>query len=462
MREEIETMEANPARRPEEQSALDHVWVHAMQYADLAQDDGLKVFVRGERSTLYDVRGRAFLDGMAGLCIVNAGHGRTEIAEAMAVQAAQLAYVSSFNHVTLPTVQLAAKLATLTPPGLDRVFFCSGGSEAVETALKIARQYHVLRGEPQRQKIISRQESYHGATYGAMSISGRGRPHLNRFFGPLMPGTHQGPQPYCFRCPLHLTYPSCGVACADALEDIVRYEGAETIAAVVAEPVSFSAGIAPPPLEYWPKLRAMCDRHGILLIADEVITGFGRTGRWFGIEHFGVVPDMLTLAKGFSSGYAPLGACVVRRELAEAFVGDSERTIRHGYSYGGHAVSAAAGLKNIEVLEREDLPGNAARLGERLLSGLKEMARHPSVGDVRGFGLMCAIELVVDKPSRQRITMDQAHVLDRYLVQLGILTRCWDILYYAPPLCITPDEVDRIIEATDLALGRFEDELGIG
>lgn len=449
-------------RTPVEQSALDHVWVHAMQYADLEQEDGLKVFVRGEGSTLYDARGRAFLDGMAGLCIVNVGHGRAEIAEAMAAQARQLAYVSSFNHVALPTVQLAEKLATLTPPGLDRVFFCSGGSEAVETALKMARQYHALNGEPQRQKFISRQESYHGATYGAMSVSGRGRPFLNRNFGPLLQGTHQGPQPFCFRCPLHLSYPACGVACADAVEDIIRYEGPETIAAIIAEPISFSAGIAVPPAEYWPKLRELCDRYGILLIADEVITGFGRTGRWFGLEHFAVTPDMITLAKGFSSGYAPLGACVVKRELAEAFVGHSDLTFRHGYSYGGHAVSAAAGLKNIEVLEREDLAGNAARMGARLGQGLANMARHPSVGDVRGIGLMWAVELVVDQRTRRKVTMDQAHVLDRHLMQLGLLTRCWDILYFAPPLCITPEEVDQMLAITDVALGRFEDDLGLG
>jgi len=449
-------------RTPEEQSALDHVWVHSAQYDDLAQDDGLKVFTHGQGCTLYDVRGRSFLDGLAGLCIVNAGHGRAEIGEAMAAQAARLAYVSSFNHVALPTVQLAEKLASLTPGHLDRVFFCSGGSEAIETALKIARQYHVLRGQPQRTKFIARIESYHGATYGAMSVSGRARPFLNRFFGPLTPETLHAPQPDCAHCPLKLTYPGCGVACVEAIEDIIRFEGAESIAAILAEPISFSAGIAVPPAEYWPRLREICDQHGILLIADEVITGFGRTGRWFGLDHWGVAPDLLTIAKGFSSGYAPIGACVVRRAVAEAFAGDGSRTIRHGYSYGGHAVSAAAALKNLEILEREDLPGNSARLGQRLLAGLQALAHHPSVGHVRGLGLMCAVDLMADKTQGQRVTMAQAHILDGHLMRLGLITRCWDTLFFAPPLCVTADEIDHMLEITDQALYRFEDDLGLG
>jgi adenosylmethionine-8-amino-7-oxononanoate aminotransferase len=451
------------SRTPEEQIALDHVWVHAAQYAQLAQEDGLKVFERGEGCIIYDVRGRGYLDAFAGLCVVNVGHGRREIAEAMAEQAARLGYVSSFTQVSLPAARLAAKLASLTPPGLERVFFCAGGSEAVESAVKIARQYHVLNGDPHRNKIISRRESYHGATWATLSLGSRGRPFLNKFFGPLMANTPHAEQVYCYRCPLHLTYPECRVACVDTIEDVIRFEGPDTVAAVVAEPISMTSRIAIPPNEYWPRLREICDRHGVLLIADEVITGFGRTGRMFGLEHWGVAPDLMTIGKGFTSGYAPMAAVICQLKVAEAFAGDASKTLRHGFTFGGQAVAAAAALKAIEIIEREDLAGNSARMGARLLEGLRWLAgRHPVMGDVQGLGLLAAVELEKDRRSRQKITLDEARLLEKHLLDLGVITRVWDTLFFAPPLCISAEEVDRLVDLTGQALTRFEADLGLG
>ncbi|GIX49036.1 MAG: aspartate aminotransferase family protein [Candidatus Tectimicrobiota bacterium] len=444
------------------ETAAEHLWLHASEWQALTRRPDRRLLVAGRGCTVVDAQGREYLDALAGLWLVQIGHGREEVAEAMARQARTLAYASASRAVTLPAIALAARLAELAPGDLSTVLFCSGGSEAVESALKIARQYHVLRGEPQRYKVIARRGSYHGATYGAMSVSGDRR-RVDPYFGPLVPGGLAVSAPYCYRCDYRKTYPSCDVYCVEAIEELIRFEGPGTVAAVIAEPVSAACGVVVPPPEYLPRLREICDRHGVLLIFDEVITGFGRTGALFAAEHWGVVPDLMTVAKGLSSGYAPIGAVLCRRPIAQAFRGDPGKALAHLLTFGGHAVACAAALANLEILERENLVANAACQGRHLLAQLRELAaRHPAVGDVRGLGLLCALELVKDQTTKATFAPEGEEItflLDT-LATLGVLTRADTCVYLAPPLCIQRPELERLVAALDTALTRFEQAYG--
>jgi adenosylmethionine-8-amino-7-oxononanoate aminotransferase len=442
------------------QEALDHVWIHGAQYARLAEE-GVLVLEKGEGCTVWDINGRAYFDAFAGIAVVNVGYGRQEIADAIAAQVRQLNYVNGLAYSAPATINLGHKLAEILPQGLSRVFFCSGGSEATESAMKIAKQYHVLRGEAKRFKIIGRWESYHGATYGSMSVSGNFRRVTHRYFEPLMPGALHVPAHYCYRCQFGMSYPACELRCAEAIEQEIQNNGEETIAAVIGEPVPAGPGALVPPPEYWPRVRQICDQHGVLLIADEVIDGFGRTGRMFACEHWGLVPDIITLAKGLSSGYAPIGAAAVRLDIAQAFVGEDEKALRHVFSFGGHPPSCAAALKNIEIIEREGLVQNARLMGNRLLDGLETLRSHPIVGDVRGIGLLCGLELVTDRRAKTPISADHGRKLTRYLLEEGVLTRAGAILDLAPPLCVTAEQIDWLLGVLDRVLGRLEKEIGL-
>jgi adenosylmethionine-8-amino-7-oxononanoate aminotransferase len=445
------------------QKGLDHVWIHTVNYVELAERQGLHVFERGEGCTLYDARGEAWIDALAGLWVVNAGHGRREIAEAMAEQASKLAYVSSAAYTSVPAVQLAETLAQLTPGDLRRVFFSSGGSEAVETAIKIAKQTQVLRGFPKRYKIIARRGSYHGMTYGAMSLTTGNRAQQERFFGPLMDGVYHVPSPNRYRNDFGLEGEEGDVMCTKWVEQEILFQGPETVAAVIGEPISSSNGVHVPSPKYWQLLREICDRHSVLLIMDEVINGFGRTGRWFAAEHFGVVPDIMTMAKGLASGYAPIAATIVRPSVFEVFA-DERNTVSHLLTFGGQAVAAAAALKNIEIMEREGLPERAAELGAYLLAGLRGLAeRHPTVGDARGLGLLCAIELVRDKGTKEKWARDSDFIkrVHQLVMERRLLTRVWEILHIAPPLVVTREEIDRIVAILDESLGIAEREFGL-
>jgi adenosylmethionine-8-amino-7-oxononanoate aminotransferase len=382
------------------------------------------------------------------------------LAEAMALQAQTLAYASASRATTLPTIQLATLLARLTPGDLSTVLFSSGGSEAVESALKITRQYHTLRGEPERYKVIARRGSYHGATYGAMSASGAPQ-SVDPYYSPLVPGAFTVSAPYCYRCDYRKTYPACEVYCVDAIEDLIVYENPRTVAAVIAEPISAACGVVVPPPEYFPRLREICDRHGVLLIFDEIITGFGRTGKMFAAEHWGVVPDIMTLAKGLSSGYAPIGATICRAHIARQFDGAKGKALAHLLTFGGQAVACAAALANLDILVQENLVDNAAQQGRYLLSQLQELAtRHPTVGDVRGLGLLCALELVKDRRTKEPFAAEgpESTRLLEILADLGMLTRADTNLYLAPPLCIQRHEVDHLVAMVDAGLTRFERE----
>jgi adenosylmethionine-8-amino-7-oxononanoate aminotransferase len=444
------------------QKALDHVWIHTVNYVELAERQGMHVFERGEGSTLYDARGEAWIDGIAGLWVVNAGHGRAEIAEAMAAQARKLAYVSSAAYTSVPAVQLAETLAALTPGDLSRVFFSSGGSEAVETALKIAKQVQALRGFPKRYKIIARRGSYHGMTFGAMSLTTGNRTQQERFFGPLMDGVYHVPSPNRYRNDFGLVGEAGDEMCARWVEQEILFQGPETVAAVIGEPISSANGVHVPAPRYWQLLRDICDRHGVLLIMDEVINGFGRTGAWFATEHFGVVPDIMTMAKGLSSGYAPIAATIVRPHVFEVFTSE-QNTVSHLLTFGGQAVAAAAALKNIEIIGREGLVERAAELGHYLLEGLQTLVeRHPTVGDARGLGLLCAIELVKDKGTKEKWPRDSEFIkrVGQLATERRMLTRVWEILHVAPPLVVTRGEIDRIVAILDESIGIAEREHG--
>jgi adenosylmethionine-8-amino-7-oxononanoate aminotransferase len=444
------------------QKALDHVWIHTINYVELAERQGLHVFERGEGSTLYDTRGQAWIDGIAGLWVVNAGHGRAEIAEAMAAQASKLAYVSSAAYTSVPAVQLAETLATITPGDLSRVFFSSGGSEAVETAIKIAKQVQGLRGFPRRYKIIARRGSYHGMTFGAMSLTTGNRAQQERFFGPLMDGVYHVPSPNRYRNDFGIEGEAGDEMCAKWVEQEIIFQGPETVAAVIGEPISTSNGVHIPSPRYWKLLREICDRHGVLLIMDEVINGFGRTGKWFATEHFGVTPDIMTMAKGLSSGYAPIAATIVRPSVFEVFTSE-KNTVSHLLTFGGQAVAAAAALKNIEIIGREGLVERSAELGAYLLAGLRTLAdNHPTVGDARGLGLLCALEMVKDKGTKEKWARDSDFIkrLGQLVNERHMLTRVWELLHIAPPLVVTREEIDRIVAILDESIGIAEREHG--
>jgi adenosylmethionine-8-amino-7-oxononanoate aminotransferase len=444
-------------------SAVEHVWLHATQMRDVAADIGTRIIVEGHGCRLTDIDGQGYIDGLAGLWLVNAGYGRKEIADAVARQMAQVHYVSSQGFTSAPTAALAAKLADLTPGRLSRVFFVSGGSEAIETALKIAKQCQFQRGFPKRHKIISRRGSYHGATFAAMSVSASR--FINKsIFEPLMQGTLHVPPPYCYRCDYEMTYPTCNVYCARAIEQWVQAERPDTVAAIVAEPVSASCGIVVPPAEYFGILREICDRYGILLIADEVITGFGRTGKMFASEHWNLEPDIMTMAKGLTSGYVPMGAVIVKPEVADPFAGEPKVAIQHLLTFGGHAAGAAAALENLAIFERERLVERSAELGAYLLDRLRELGDHPIVGDIRGLGLLCGVELVKDRRTRERFgePEDLPRRMTEKLRRRGLICRVTgDVIPFAPPLVISRTEIDEVVAIVKASIDEFAREAGL-
>ena len=445
-------------RNEAEDKAIEYLWPHSN---DLQWDEfierGLRVFSSGRDSTLTDVQGRTYIDGLACLFLVNVGHGRTEIAAAMAEQAGRLAYTAASNSTNPATVALAEAIASITPGDLDRVFFCSGGSEAVETALKIAKQAQVLRGHPKRYKVICRRGSYHGHTFGAMSLTSAAK---EQYFGPFMAGVSKVPSPNHYRNDFGLEGEEGDMMCARYLEQEILAQGPEFVAAVIGEPISAANGTHFPSPSYWQEVRRICDRHGVFLIMDEVITGYGRTGAMFAAEHYGVVPDIMTMAKGLSSGYAPIAAVAVRPHVFEPFTKHGN-AINHLLTYGGHAVAAAAASKNIEIIQRERLIERSAEMGRYLLGLADSLRKHPTVGDVRGgMGLMCAIELVRNRETKEPWGSEHPFIkgLGFLTQERGLITRVWDVLHLAPPLVITEAEIERMIEIVDSCLTEMEDE----
>ena len=443
-------------------SALEHLWVYLREPSDMAEKGEPTVYVSGEGVRVTDAQGNTSIDAMSGLWLKNVGYGRKEIADAAYEQMLKLTYMP-MGTTTEPTIRLAEKVAELTPGDLSRSFFTSGGSESIETAIKLARAYFKRVGEPGRIKFISRKDSYHGATAGAMALGGN---HLypRADYEPLMPGTFHAPQPNFYRCEFNSQTPEeCGERHVKAIEDVIKFQGPETVAAVFAEPVSSPMGAVVPPDNYWPMLREVCDRYGVLLVADEVITGFGRTGKMFACEHWGVTPDMMTVAKGITSGYIPMGGTITRKEIADAFVGSQRVSFRHVITFGGHPVAAAAALRNIQIMEDEDLVGNSARMGAYLLDGLKELQeKHQMIGDVRGLGLMCGLELVRDRETKETYPAEAelGNRLTSGFQANGLHLRGSDNMNVAPPLCVTSGEIDEIITIMDRVFTQVARDLG--
>ena len=445
------------------QAALKYMWMHNRDWVQMAEEGEPQIMVEGKGVRVTDSEGNTWIDVNGGYNSVNVGYGRTEIAEAAYEQMLKVTYFPQ-GTTTVPVIKLAEKLAEIAPGSLTRVFPVSGGSEANETALKIARSYHKRRGEPTRYKVISRKGSYHGFTGGVLWLGNN--PNVPRVdFEPVYPGMLHAPQPNPYRCEMGGTTPSeCAVRCAQALEDLIKFHGPQTVAAVIAEPVAMPNGTAVPGDEYWPMLRDICDRYGVLLIADEVICGFGRTGKMFGIEHTGVVPDMMTVAKGILSSYLPLAATIVKQEVADAFAGEGN-IFKHTLTFSGHPVTAAAALKNIEIIENENLVQNAAEVGayfKEQLEGL--MVDHPIVGDVRGRGLLTTVELVSDRETKAKFPPDvkiAARLNEKFKNHGLILRVANEVISMGPPLCITREEVDEIVHGVDLTLWEIEGELGI-
>ena len=415
--------------------------------ADMAQvrAHGPNIYVKGEGVTLTDQHGKTYLDMMSSHTRANSlGYGNAEIARAVFDQLLTLHYAGTVDNFVEPTVRLAAKLAGLAPGRLDQVMFVSGGSEAVESAIKLAKQYHIHSGrKPRAHKIISRWNAYHGATMGALSVTDwLGTRHISE---PGVPGTSFIPGPTCYRNPLGLSDGDYGEYCADFLEQHILREGPEYIAAFIAEPVMQAHGVQIPPSNYFPRVREICTKYDVLLIIDEVITGFGRTGAWFASHHFGIEPDIMTVAKAMTGGYFPMGATLARREIVEAMP-----MFRHVHTFSGHGGGAAAALAAIGILERDGLIGKARDNGSYFLARLRELLMDsPIVGDVRGLGLWLAVEFSAGKQKKTPFTDATVKDVVHRMKELGVIASAiGNSLEMAPPLITGRADLDRAAEVT--------------
>jgi adenosylmethionine-8-amino-7-oxononanoate aminotransferase len=428
------------------------------------------IYVRGCGSTVWDSEGRGYLDGLAGLWNVNVGHGRAELAEAASGQMKELAYFSSYvGSSNIPAINLAQRLTEIAR-GMEAVFFASGGAEANETALKTARFYWKAQGRSNKVKVIARHHGYHGVTLQAMSATSMGS--YWKMFEPRVPGFVHIQTCYPYRFQGAKGDETVGQAAARELEEAILREDPDTIAAFIGEPIHGAGGVIYPTEDYWPLVRELCTRYGVLLIADEVITGFGRTGSWFGLSHWNVTPDILSFAKGITSGYLPLGGIMVTKQIKDAL--DSVELANrwmHAFTYSGHPTCCAVALKNLEIIERERLCENAANMGNKLHRALlASLGKHPNVGEVRGGkGLLAAVEFVEDKATRKNLPADRkaASRIQAEMMKRGVVTRTrpvagdhpapGDEVFFAPPLVVTEKEIDTMVsvlaESVEAVLG---------
>jgi len=438
---------------------LKHLWHGNLQHRGLEARPPLEI-AGADGCYVFDADGHQYLDAMAGLFCVNVGYGRREIVDAVTAQMTRLAYYP-LTQSHGPAAQLAGRLAGLLPRGLDRVFFSNSGSEAVETALKMARQCaRRLHPGQNRYKVIARHRGYHGFTMGALSATGQSP--RRAAFEPLVPGFLHVPPPDHYRCSFCSSQPGCTLGCADEFERVIRMEGPETVAAIIAEPVIGGGGIFPAPEGYLERLRATCDRYGVLLIMDEVITGFGRTGKLFGFEQAGIRPDILTFAKGLTSAYLPLGATVASEHVFEAFEGDADSDAKFTQvsTFGGHPSSCAAGLANLDILTRERLWENSAAVGAYLIQKLRAI-RSRAIGEVRGCGLLIGLEMVSDA-NKTPLPEGRMVQLQREIREKGVLVGrnndsvpgyC-NVLILSPPLTLAREQADAIVTAIEGVVGQ--------
>ncbi|HNP73419.1 MAG TPA: aspartate aminotransferase family protein [Kouleothrix sp.] len=414
-----------------------------------------KIWVSGEGALVRDAAGNEYIDGLSGLWNVHIGHGRRELAQAAFDQMSTLAYNSSYAGSTnLPAIALAEKLSALTYPSINTFFFTSGGAEASESSFKTARFYWKALGKPDKTKIIARTRAYHGVTLAAMSATGLA--NFWPMFEPRVPGFLHIDSPYPYRFVNKTPGVSDGVAAANLLEEAILREGADTVAAFIAEPVQGAGGVIVPQDDYFARVREICSKYDVLLIADEVITGFGRTGRWFGLERYGIEPDIIQFAKGVTSGYVPLGGIGVSDTIRDVMNGvPPEKRWMHAFTYSGHPTCAAVALKNIEIIENEGLVGQADEVGQYFQSRLQGLAGHAHVGDVRGVGMIAAVEVVADKASKQQFpaTAGVTQKLVDAMLERGLFTRVvLDAVCLAPPLVTSEAQIDQIVEAVGGAI----------
>jgi adenosylmethionine-8-amino-7-oxononanoate aminotransferase len=430
-----------------QEDAHRHLWMHFTRLSGDARHE-IPTIVRGEGVWVYDQHGRRYLDGLSGLFTSQVGHGRTELAEAAARQAGRLAYFPVWSYAHPTAVELADRLAELTPGDCNRIFFTTGGSEAVESAWKLARQYFKVTGQPSRTKVIARDIAYHGATMGALSVTGLS--DIKTPFEPLVPGGVHVPNTNFDRARYFADdLEAFGQWAADAIEQAILIEGPDTVAAVFLEPVQNAGGCFPPPPGYFARVREICDRYGVLVVSDEVICGFGRLGYWFGAERFGYRPDILTMAKGLTSGYSPLGAMAVSDRIIEPFL--HGQTFLHGVTFAGHPVSAAVALANIDIFEKEGLLERVRAHEAEFRASIETLRDLPIVGDVRGAGYFYGIELVKDQDTRETFDDDESERLLRgflsgALYDAGLICRADDrgdpVVQLAPPLICGPEEFE--------------------
>ena len=437
--------------------ATDHLWLHFTRMSSYDANP-VSTIERGEGCYIWDTDGRRYLDALSGLFVVQAGHGREELALAAAEQARKLAFFPIWSYAHPAAIELADRLAAAAPGDLNKIFFSTGGGESVETAWKLAKQYFKLVGKPGKHKVISRAIAYHGTTQGALSITGV--PGFKQAFEPLVPGSIRVPNTNFYRAPEFVAddEKKFGRWAADQVEQAIVMEGPDTVAAVFVEPVQNAGGCFPPPPGYFDRLREICDAYDVLLVSDEVICAYGRLGTMFGAQKFGYQPDIITTAKGLTSGYAPLGAAIISDRIYEPF-GRGDTIFAHGYTFGGHPVSCAVALANMDLFEREDLPGNVLRSEHAFRSTLERLLDLPIVGDVRGDGYFYGIELVKDKATKA--TFDAAEservlrgFVSTALFERGLYCRADDrgdtVVQVAPPLIAGQaefDEIERILRS---------------
>ena len=446
-------MNAMPALDPAalQEAAKRNLWLHFTRMSSYAGAD-IPMIVRGEGQYVYDQNGKRYLDGLAGLFVSQIGHGRADVAEAGARQGSELAYFPLWSYAHPRAVELAERLASYAPGDLKRVFFTTSGSEAVESAWKLAKQYFRLTGQPSRYKVLSRYIAYHGTSHGALAITGL--PDIKIPFEPLPAGGVRVPNTNFYRAPAFVAddVTAFGIWAADEIERAIVREGPESVAAVYLEPVQNSGGCFPPPPGYFQRVREICDKYGVLMVSDEVICAFGRLGYIFGSERFGFTPDIITFAKGITSGYSPLGGMMVSDRLMEPYTRD-ENTFLHGITFAGHPVSCAVALANLDVFEKEDLLGNVRAHEAAFRATLEKLYDLPIVGDVRGDGYFYGIEMVKDKATRETFNDDESErllrgFLSQALFDAGLICRADDrgdpVIQLSPPLTCTQEHFDEI------------------
>ncbi|MEN2737630.1 aspartate aminotransferase family protein [Microbacterium sp. X-17] len=449
--------------------ARDHLWMHFARQSVMEEGHGVPIITRGQGHHIWDDHGKRYIDGLSGLFVVNAGHGRKRLAEVAAKQAEQLAFFPIWSYAHPNAIELADRLAHYAPGDLNRVFFSTGGGEAVETAFKLAKYYWKLQGRPTKHKVLSRAVAYHGTPQGALAITGI--PAMKEMFEPLTPGGFRVPNTNFYRAG-EMGAPTddveaFGVWAANRIEEMIQFEGPETVAAIFLEPVQNSGGCFPPPPGYFQRVREICDKYDVLMVSDEVICAFGRIGHMFACDQYGYVPDMITCAKGMTSGYSPIGATIISDRIYEPFK-HGNTSFYHGYTFGGHPVSSAVALENLDIFEEERLNERVRENSPLFRAELEKLLDLPIVGDVRGDGYFFGIELVKDKSTKETFNDDESErllrgFLSKALYDAGLYCRADDrgdpVVQLAPPLTIGPDEFVEIRQILESVLTEASNHL---